>query len=106
MDLVHSGLSFSNLSDKTKYVNVLLCLETLASVEVLHLTFDISIHSSDPCTPFAPSSMPYVPLILYSHGTCFQTYFAVVCDMHGNFQQETCLSFLDLYSIENEQVRQ
>jgi hypothetical protein len=75
---------------------VLLCLETPASVEAPHLTFGISIHSADPCTPFAPSSMIYAPSVLYNHDTCFQTFFAVVCDMHGSFQQETCSSDLDL----------
>jgi hypothetical protein len=78
---------------------ILLCLETLAFVEVPRRTFGILIHSTDPCTSFAPSSMIYAPSVLYNHGTCFQTFFAVVCDMHGNFQQDTCLSFLDLHCI-------
>lgn len=76
---------------------ILLCLETLASVEVPHLTFGISIYLSHSCTSLAPSSMIYAPLVLYNHGTCFQTFFAVVCDMHGNFQLDPCFSFLDLY---------
>lgn len=86
--------------------DILLCLETPASVEVPHLTFHISNHSADPCTPFAPSSMQYAPLILYNHGTYFQTFFAVISGKHSSSQREACLSFLDLYSIENEEIRQ
>ena len=75
---------------------VLLFLRTPASVEAPHLTFGISIHSTDPCTSFTPSSMIYAPSVLHNHGTCFQTFFAVVCGMHGSFQQDPCPSDLDL----------
>ena len=75
---------------------VLLCLETPASVKAPHPTFRISIHSAYSCAAFAPSSMIYAPSVLYNHGTCFQTFFAVVCGMHGSFQQDPCPSDLDL----------
>ena len=64
---------------------ILLCLETPASVEVPRLTLGIAIYSTHPCTSFAPSSMIYAPLVLYNHGICFQTFVAVVCGMHGSF---------------------
>jgi len=76
---------------------VLLCLETPAFVEAPHLTSQISIHSADSCTSLVPSSMIYAPLVLHNHGTCFQTFFAVVCDMQCTFQQNACPSILDLY---------
>ena len=75
---------------------VLLCLETPASVEAPHPTFRISIHSAYSCAAFAPSSMIYAPSVLHNHGTCFQTFFAVVCGTHGSFQQDPCPSDLDL----------